>query len=356
MTARTPSPPEAEGRVGGPLEQVGRGGAPRTVRPGVVLPTPTLPLEGGGGLRRLAAGLAALLLCACGAQAPPRALPATASPSPPGTAACGDPTAGLRPIGPLPAAGDMPAGSTMRAVQARGRLIAGVSGDRPLFGELDPLTNQLEGFEVDLLGRVARAIFGDADRLELRVITEEQAAPLLQQGAVDVVARGLAMTCAARRQVDFSTEYYHAVQRVLVARSSPARGLEDLRGQHVCAAGGSAALANVAAAPSRPVPVAAPDWTECLVRFQQGQVDAISADDATLLGFTLQDPYARIVGGPIAEAPYGLAVAQGRPDLVRFLDAVLEQMRADGGWTALYDRWLGRFGPAPPPPSARYGD
>ena len=142
----------------------------------------------------------------------------------------------------------------------------------------------------------------------------------------------------------------------MVARTSPATGISDLRGKHVCAAAGSDALAVVAAAPSRPIPVAAPDWNECLVRFQQGVADAISGDDVTLLGFTEQDPYARIVGEKLADEPYGLAVAPGHPDLVRFLDAVLEGMRADGRWTALYERWLGRFGPAPPPPPAEYRD
>ncbi|HSR22161.1 MAG TPA: transporter substrate-binding domain-containing protein, partial [Candidatus Eisenbacteria bacterium] len=201
----------------------------------------------------------------------------------------------------------------------------------------------------------SRAIFGDAgDHLELRVVTEAEAAPLLRRGALDVVAHQLAITCPARQRFDFSTEYFHAVQRVLVPRTSPAAGIQDLRGKHVCAAAGSDALATVAAAPSRPIPVAAPDWNECMVRFQQGLVDAISGDDVTLLGFTEQDPYARIVGGKLADEPYGLAVAPGNPDFVRFLDAVLEQVRAGGRWTALYERWLGRFGPAPAPPPAEY--
>ncbi|HYW24437.1 MAG TPA: glutamate ABC transporter substrate-binding protein [Terriglobales bacterium] len=250
----------------------------------------------------------------------------------------------------------MPAGSFVRAVEDRGRLVAGVSGDRMLFGALDPLTNQLEGFEVDLLRQVSRAIFGDDQHLELRVVTEADAPDLLRQGGVDVVAREITMTCAARARVDFSEEYFHASERVLVARNSPARGIEDLRGKQVCAAAGSLALTTVSAAASHPIPVAAADWNECMVRFQQGEVDAIAADQVTLLGFTQQDPYTRIVGGDLADEHYGLAVAQGHPDLVRFVNGALEQMRSDGRWTALAARWLGRFGPTPTQPAARYSD
>jgi len=244
----------------------------------------------------------------------------------------------------------------VRVVQDRGRLVAGVSGDRMLFGALDPLTNELEGFEVDLLRQVSEAIFGDDQHLELRVVTEASARSLLLRRGVDVVAREMTMTCAARAGVDFSEEYFHASERVLVARNSPARGIEDLRGKQVCAAAGSLALAAVSAAASHPIPVAAPDWNECMVRFQQGEVDAIAADDVTLLGFTQQDPYARIVGDSLADEHYGIAVAKGHPDLVRFLNGVLERMRADGRWTALATRWLGRFGPVPSQPAPRYSD
>ena len=63
--------------------------------------------------------------------------------------------------GPLPAPGEMPDGSTMAAIRERGRLIVGVSGDTLLFGARNPLTDQIEGFDIDMLKEVARAIFGD---------------------------------------------------------------------------------------------------------------------------------------------------------------------------------------------------
>jgi polar amino acid transport system substrate-binding protein len=44
-------------------------------------------------------------------------------------------------------------------------------------------------------------------------------------------------------------------------------------------------------------------------------------------------------------------------DFVRFINAVLEKIRADGTWTADYKHWLGdRLGPVPAPPTPRYVD
>src|SRR2546429_1866818 len=45
-----------------------------------------------------------------------------------------------------------------------------------------------------------------------------------------------------RQQVDFSTVYYDAGQRVLVPTSSSARGLQDLGGKRVCASAQSAPI------------------------------------------------------------------------------------------------------------------
>jgi polar amino acid transport system substrate-binding protein len=74
-----------------------------------------------------------------------------------------------------------------------------------------------------------------------------------------------------------------------------------------------------------------------LVRWQQGQVDAITGDDAILAGLAQQDPSA-VVAGPtnVGSEPYGLAVNKDSVDFVQFLNALLEQMRGNGEWQKAY--------------------
>ena len=70
----------------------------------------------------------------------------------------------------------MPAGSTMDRIQKRGRLIAGVSADTLLLGARNPVSGQIEGFDIDMLHAVSQAIFGDPNKVELKVITAAAAA------------------------------------------------------------------------------------------------------------------------------------------------------------------------------------
>jgi len=82
--------------------------------------------------------------------------------------------ASLRPSGPLPAPGHMPAGSTMAAIYQRGYLIVGVDQTTPLLSYRDPVTGRVDGFNVAIARQVAKAIFGDENAIKPVAITSAQ--------------------------------------------------------------------------------------------------------------------------------------------------------------------------------------
>jgi polar amino acid transport system substrate-binding protein len=280
--------------------------------------------------------------------------------APTAQSACGNPVASFAPAGKNPAPGaTMPAGSYMAEIQKRGRLIAGVSADTLLLGARNPLNGQIEGFDIDMLKAVSKAIFNDPDRIEYRVITTAQRIPALNEEpprGVDIVARAMTINCARWDEIDFSTEYYRAGQTVLVAKGSPARSMADLKGKRVCAPNGSTSMDKLRTFKGL-IPVGSDTHTGCLVLFQQGQVDAITGDDTILAGLAAQDPYAQVVKAPVfTSEPYGLGISKRHPELVMFVNDVLAQMRTDGQWKKSYDVWLKTpLGPAPAPPAAVYG-
>jgi polar amino acid transport system substrate-binding protein len=261
--------------------------------------------------------------------------------------ACNPKASSLRPSGPPL----VTSGSFMAKIRARGFLIAGVDQSTYHFGFLNPLNGRIEGFDIDMIRAVAQAIFGNPDKVEYKAISDAQRIPDVLSGAVDIVAHTMTITCARLQQVDFSSVYFDAAQRVLVLKDSPARSLSDLHGQKACATTGSDSLARIAAASA--IPVAVPYWTDCLVLLQQGDVAAISTDDSILDGLTAQDPWTKLVGPRLTDEPYGLAIAKQYPEFVRFVNAVLQQLRTNGQWAAGYAHWIGT--PVPAPPAAQYG-
>lgn len=265
-----------------------------------------------------------------------------------------NPRASLRPSGALPRPRNMPPGTAMAEIAQRGRLIVGVDQNNYQFGFRDPLTGQLTGFDIDIAREIARGLFGDPGRIQFRAISSADRIKVVRDGTVDMVARTMTMNCERWQEVSFSTEYFTAGQRILVTRGSGIGTIEDLRGKKVCAAAGSTSIRNIAEKGT--VPVSVVNWTDCLVLLQQNQVVAVSTDDSILVGLAAQDPNTEVVGPKFSDEPYGVAISQRSPELVRFVNGVLQKIRSDGTWTRLYARWLTSLGPAPSPPVARYRD
>lgn len=304
--------------------------------------------------------LAGALLTGCGYDATPvpSAEPAAEAPSvpPPSTQDCGDPTRSYAPDGSV---AQLREGPGTRAIQRRDRLVVGISADSYLLGSRDPISGEFEGFDIDMVRAVARALFPQTpaeeidDRITYRVITAADRIPALESGSVDLVVRNFSITCDRWEQIAFSATYYESGQQIMARADlvdpppdsdlAPVRSVEDLGGLRVCAPDGTTSLTNITdVAPDDTEIVTAANHTDCLVKFQNGEIDAITGDDTVLAGLSAQDPYAVVPAGQqsFSREPYGIGVSADNPDLVRFVNAVLEQSRADGTWQESYNRWL----------------
>jgi polar amino acid transport system substrate-binding protein len=321
--------------------------------------------------RRLAAAalvVGALAGAACARADVPESLPGATTPetttttAAPPEPACGDPAASLRPTGPATAT--VPAGSYMAEIQARGQLRVGVDTATMQLSSVDPLTGDFRGFDVDIARAVAAALFGErdpallADRIEFVGMPSSERIPALERGDVDLVAHAFTPTCGRREQVDFSTDYFTSQQRVLVREDAPVESVDELAGLRICSAAGTTTLANIEELPDPgPEAVSAPTRADCLVMLQQGEVDGVSTNDTILAGFMAQDPTLKLIRGSLSEEPTALGMPLGHEDWVRYVNAVLEDVRASGRWDALYARWLeDQLGASAGPPVAAYRD
>ncbi|GAB2765750.1 glutamate ABC transporter substrate-binding protein [Nocardioides salsibiostraticola] len=285
-----------------------------------------------------------MVLTACGYD--PTVVPtpepaAAATPGEPSTTPeCGDATA------TYPASAQTNGPAVSRILQ-RKRLIVGVSADTYLLASRNPIAGKIEGFDIDMVNAVATALFGSKgpSKVTLRVISAADRIPVLQSGEVDLVVRNMTINCSRWEDIAFSNEYYRSGQKVLVRKDLADDGVdspEELAGLRVCAPANTTSLDNIRTASPEAVLVPAANHTGCLVKLQQGEIDAITGDDTVLAGLAAQDPYAVVPPQQaFTEEPYGIGANSADVDLVRFLNSVLEQERADGGWQQSYQRWLG---------------
>lgn len=268
------------------------------------------------------------------------------------------------PLEEMPEPGEMPADGRLREIQDRGSLIVGVSGDTLLFGSRNPLTDVIEGFDIDVLKEVAKAIFGEGgeDRIVYRVITYAQRLPALEAGDVDIVAHTMTINCRRWKRINFSSVYYQAGQKVLVKKGSGLDTIQDLidANARVCAPGGSTNIDEIRKEQYQGIEVIEkPDITDCLVAMQQGQADATTGDDTVLAGFAAQDPTTEVVGEAFTAEPYGLGVNKAEVELTRFVNGVLRDITESGRLAEIARTWLVDTGalPAdqvPPVPPADY--
>ncbi|MGW5051906.1 transporter substrate-binding domain-containing protein [Actinokineospora sp. NPDC004072] len=270
-------------------------------------------------------------------------------------------------------------------------LVVGVSPTAPLFSKRDPVTGRMAGLEIDIVNRIAAELFGrplapDDPRLRLvamptgsrllALATPKNAAlrrgdpKLAEVPMVDMVVANVTFTCdrVVNHGVVYSTPYVRTTAGILHRTGGErATELADLSGRKVCAGSATTSIADLLAARSSTglLPVSVPDSSDCLMLLQRGLVDAIYTDTQVLQGLSLQDPGTTLVdlgtGGGLA----GVVMSGEHPDLIRFVNAVLAEMRADGTLTASATRWfvhevraagMPDLGPLPTLPPITYVD
>jgi general L-amino acid transport system substrate-binding protein len=250
------------------------------------------------------------------------------------------------------------AGDTLRAVQARGRLICGGNANVPGFGYLEPGSSEYAGFDIDFCRAVAAAIFDDPDAVEIVPTTGTSRFPALQSGEVDVLIRNTTWTLSRDTSLgfDFAPVTFYDGQGMMVRRDSGITRLQDLAGGTVCVQQGTTTeknLADVMAALNvNYEPLVLADAAATREAYDAGRCDGFTTDKSGLVSqqILLADPDAHVIlEETMSKEPLGPLMRHGDNnwgDIVRWVVNCTINAEEYGITSANVDQMMGSDDPA----------
>jgi glutamate transport system substrate-binding protein len=250
------------------------------------------------------------------------------------------------------------AGTTMANLQNKGKIVVGVKFDQPGLGQKNPLTNKIEGFDVEIAKQIALGIFGgNAGDIESKIEFKESTTPnretFIENGTVDIVVATYTINDARKQRIDFAGPYYVAGQDIMVKTADNSiKSVTDLNGKKTCSVRNSTPAATVKRLAPQADLTEFDQYSDCVQALRDGRVTSVTTDNSILLGFVNSAPTEfKIVGNKFTDEPYGIGLKRGDDAFRTYINDRLDAIYANGDWAKLFAATLGKLGiPTPAPP------
>lgn len=231
-------------------------------------------------------------------------------------------------------------------------LTFGVKADTNLFGFYNIEEAEIQGFDIDIAKALTDEMTDGRGEVEVIEITSKTRIPLLKTGKIDAIIATMTINAEREKQVDFSDVYFNGGQSLLVHEDSEINGIDDLTEDHtVLAIKGSSSTQNMRELAPQVDVLDLENYSEGFVALQSGQGEALTTDDAILLGMIDQNPDYRLAGESFTEEPYGIAINKNQDAFHEKIEEALDTIQANGVYDEIYDKWFGDILPANSPGS-----
>jgi polar amino acid transport system substrate-binding protein len=201
----------------------------------------------------------------------------------------------------------------------------------------------LMGFDIDIGIEMANALGVKpvfVDTLWTSII------PALKLGRFDIIFGGMSVTEARQTQVDFADPFMTVGQTVLLnARHGEAvKSYEDLDDSAYTVVSKPGTTGEAAVLKMIPRATYMPVNTEMAgaMRVLEGKADAFVYDLPFNAVFKAMHPSAGLIflDEPFTKEPIAWAIRKNDPDFLKFLNQFLGQIKADGRFETIYNRWF----------------
>ena len=246
------------------------------------------------------------------------------------------------------------ADSKLDEVLARGHLVMGTGSTNPPW-HFKSADDKLQGFDVDMGHIIAKALFGDPDKIEFVDQSSNSRIPNITTGKVDVTCQFMTVTGERAQQVAFTIPYYREGVGLMMTAGSSYADYAALK-----AAGSKvtiATLQNVYA--EAMVHAALPDAkvdqydSQDLIyqALNSGRADAVATDQSSIAWFMTQNAgHYKDAGYGWNPQTYACAVRRGDQDWLNFVNTALHEAMTGvefDFYAKSFKTWFGKDLPPP---------
>ncbi|MFA7433306.1 MAG: glutamine ABC transporter substrate-binding protein GlnH [Gemmobacter sp.] len=195
------------------------------------------------------------------------------------------------------------------------------------------------GFDIDMWAAIAEELELD---YELRPMDFAGIIPGLQTGQVDVALAGITIRADRAEVIDFSDGYYDSGFLLMVPSDSDIVGYDDLAGKTLAVRTGTSASDYAEEHFTETTLRKFPNIDNAYLELRTGRVDAAMHDTPNVLYYvaTAGGGQVKAVGEQLMAHQYGIGFPKGS-ELVEPVNGALANMRADGRYDAIYEKWFG---------------
>lgn len=198
------------------------------------------------------------------------------------------------------------------------------------------------GFDVDLMNLLAERLGQTVEIVEIS-FDSISSGEALNAGTCDIAAAGLTITEERQEAMGISQAYYRADQALVVPAGSTVTGLDGLEGLNVAVQSGTTGESYADGVKDQYgfEPVAFETMGDIAAALTAGTVEASIADLPAWTDMIEDDPDFTLVQAIETEEYYGFAVQKDDTELLDEVNAMLDEVFADGTYAELYEKWIG---------------
>ncbi len=238
--------------------------------------------------------------------------------------------------------------ATVAAAKKRGKLVIGAKADQPFLGFDDPVAGTRTGFDIEIAKMVAADLGFSPSQIEWKTIPSANRETAISGGDVDYYVGTYTINDKRKAQVGFAGPYYIAGQDLLVQKgNTDITGAESTKDRNVCSATGSTSIDRIKTFGAK---VTAYDtYSTCVEKLLSKDVDAVTTDDAILMGYAAKNAdQLKVVGKPFSTEKYGIGLNKDDTVLRGAIDDAIAAHEANGDWKKAFDATLAKSGSTAP--------